>query len=60
LRCFAPNDVWLQVRSDLRRRIVEEFQQQGLELAVPVQKTLYPDQAVEENVPAAALSSERA
>ncbi len=60
LRCFAPTDVWLQVRSDLRRRIVEEFQQQGLELAVPVQRIIYPNQAVEEAVPAAALSPERA
>jgi small conductance mechanosensitive channel len=60
LRCFAPTDAWLQVRSDLRRRIVEEFQRQGLELAVPVQKTLYPDQAVAEDIPTTALSSEGA
>jgi small-conductance mechanosensitive channel len=57
LRCFAPNDVWLQVRSDLRHRIVEEFQRQGLELAVPVQKTLYPSQAPVEEI---GLSSEGA
>ena len=57
LRCFTPNDVWLQVRSDLRHRIVEEFQRQGLELAVPVQKTLYSNQARVEEI---ALSSEGA
>jgi len=57
LRCFAPSDVWLQVRSDLRHRIVEEFQRQGLELAVPVQKTLYSNQARVEEI---ALSSEGA
>ena len=45
LRCFTPNDAWLQVRSDLRRCIVEEFQRRGLELAVPVQKSLYADPA---------------
>lgn len=42
LRCYASNDVWVQVESDLRQRIVEEFQHQGLELAVPVRKNLYP------------------
>jgi len=57
LRCFAPTDAWLQVRSDLRRHIVEEFQQRGLELAVPVQKTLYPDQTPVEDI---ALSSQGA
>jgi len=57
LRCFTTKDAWLQVRSDLRRRIVEEFQQRGLELAVPVQKTLYPDQTPVEDI---ALSSQRA
>jgi len=40
LICYAPKEVWLQVRSDLRQRIVEEFQRQGLELAVPVRKNL--------------------
>ncbi len=43
LLCYAPSDVWVQVRSDLRQRIVEEFQRQGLELAVPVRKNLYPN-----------------
>jgi len=45
LICYAPSDGWLQVRSDLRQRIVEEFQRQGLDLAVPVRKNLYPDLA---------------
>jgi small-conductance mechanosensitive channel len=40
LRCFAPNDVWISVRSDLRQRIVEEFQRRGLELAMPAYKNL--------------------
>ena len=60
LRCFAPADAWLHARSDLRRRIVEEFQERGLELAVPIQKILSPDQAVVEDTPAVALSSEGA
>lgn len=40
LRGFTSSDQWLAVQSDLRRRIVDEFQQRGLELAVPVRKTL--------------------
>jgi small conductance mechanosensitive channel len=42
LRCHVPQELWEQVRSDLRRRIVEEFQRRGLELAVPVSKTHVP------------------
>jgi small conductance mechanosensitive channel len=44
LRCYAPKGIWEQVRSDLRRCIVEEFQRRGLELAVPVSKTRVPGQ----------------
>jgi len=57
LRCFTPKDVWLQVQSDLRRHIVEEFQRQGLEIAVPVQKTFYSNQPGAEDIPADAVSS---
>jgi small-conductance mechanosensitive channel len=56
LKCYASNETWLQVRSDLRRRIVEEFQRRGLELAVPVQKTLYSGQAALEEIPATVSS----
>jgi small conductance mechanosensitive channel len=58
LRCSAPNETWVQVRSDLRRRIVEGFQKRGLELAVPVQKTLHSGQALVKDFPTIAPSSE--
>jgi small-conductance mechanosensitive channel len=42
LRCFAPNDSWVQVQSDLRQRVIEEFQERGVELAIPAYKNLQP------------------
>jgi small conductance mechanosensitive channel len=41
LACYANTDVWLKVRSDLRQRIIEEFQRQHLETAVPLRKHIY-------------------
>lgn len=43
--CYAGADEWLQVRSDLRKRIIEEFQRHHLETAVPLRKHLYANQA---------------
>jgi small conductance mechanosensitive channel len=40
LRVFVPADVFIQAQSDLRQRVVEEFQQRGLELAFPAIKNL--------------------
>jgi small-conductance mechanosensitive channel len=45
LRCYASSTGWMQIRSDLRQRIVEEFQRRGLEIAVPVRKNLYAKDA---------------
>jgi small conductance mechanosensitive channel len=43
LVCYASSDEFYTTESDLRQRIVEEFQRRGLELAVPVRKNLHPD-----------------
>jgi small conductance mechanosensitive channel len=45
LACYAGANEWLQVRSDLRQRILEEFQRRHLELAVPLRKHLYANLA---------------
>ncbi|GAB4528177.1 MAG: hypothetical protein Kow0063_04130 [Anaerolineae bacterium] len=42
LRGFAPNDSWVQVQSDLHQHVIQEFQERGLELAIPAYKSLQP------------------
>jgi small conductance mechanosensitive channel len=36
---YTPNDQWFATTNELRRSIVEEFEQRGLELAMPVYKS---------------------
>ena len=36
---YTPSDLWFATTNDLRRSIVEEFEHQGLELAMPVYKS---------------------
>lgn len=39
--CYAPNDTWLELASDLKQQVVNTLQQNGIELAVPVQKSVH-------------------
>jgi small conductance mechanosensitive channel len=36
---YTPNDLWFATTNDFRQSIVEEFEQRGLELAMPVYKS---------------------
>jgi small conductance mechanosensitive channel len=43
--CYAPNDTWLDLSSELKQQVVNALQENGIELAVPVRKYVNLDRS---------------
>lgn len=43
--CYAPNDTWLDLSSELKQQVVNALQENGIELAVPARKYVNPDRS---------------
>jgi small conductance mechanosensitive channel len=43
--CYAPNDTWLDLSSDLKQQVVNDLQENGIELAVPARKYVNLDRS---------------
>jgi len=45
LICYAPNDTWIDLSSELKQRVVNALQENGIELAVPARKYVNLDRS---------------